>query len=292
MAAKLPTNAFVPVSRDNHFFALFLTLALHAGVWLLVSDHPFKYVSPPEPPQKSEKIVFLELIPPLRQPLPEPPSAPITAPPPNKALAAPAPPPSPSPDRHRASLAAPPPPTAEEWSFAAQYTNKNSKGYRYSWGQQVRSMMGTAVEGPDQGVVRFRIEIAPDGSLTQLQTLWSTSAKAEQLARQAIQKMPPLPPTPTGKPLIFDKTISFSPFANDGPPLYRDDCLPDPPVFRNPFAWDGASPQVVAAPTPTAKLDSQTLADCLRQLPKDSVEAESASDQRLMDQWGSSKTGR
>jgi TonB family protein len=189
-------------------------------------------------------------------------------------------------------MAAPPPPTAEEWAFAANYTNKNSKGYRYSWGQQVRSMMGTAVEGPEQGVVRFRIEIAPDGRLTQLLTLWTTSAKAEQLARQAIQNMPPLPPTPTGQPLIFDRTISFSPFANDGPPLYRDDCKPEPPVFRNPFAWDGKSPQVVAAPTPTAQLDPQALADCLRQLPQDSVEAESASDQRLMDQWGSSKTGR
>ena len=153
-------------------------------------------------------------------------------------------------------------------------------------------MMGTAVEGPHQGVVRFRIEIAPDGRLTQLQTLWTTSAKAEQLARQAIENMPPLPPTPTGKPLIFDKTISFSPFANDGPPIYRDDCLPDPPVFRNPFAWDGISPQVVASPTPTAPMDPQALADCLRQLPQDSVEAETARDQRLMDQWGSSKTGR
>jgi TonB family protein len=191
-----------------------------------------------------------------------------------------------------ARSAAPPPPTAEEWAFAAQYTNKNSKGYRYSWGQQVRSMMGTAVEGPDQGVVRFRIEIAPDGSLTQLQTLWTTSAKAEKLARQAIENMSPLPPTPTGKPLIFDKTISFSPFANDGPPIYRDDCLPELPVFRNPFAWEGKSPQVVAAPTPAAPLDPQALADCLRQLPKDSVEAETARDQRLMDQWGSSKTGR
>ena len=72
--------------------------------------------------------------------------------------------------------------------------------------------------------------------------------------------MPPLPPTPTGKPLIFDKTISFSPFANDGPPLYRDDCLPEPPVFRNPFAWDGKLPQVVASPTPTAPMDPQALA--------------------------------
>ena len=286
------------MSRDKNFIALLLTLALHAGVLLLASGYPFQHVSPPQAPQAVEKIVFLELIPPPRQPLPEPPSAPpttpitapTTPPPPDTALAAPAPPLSP--DRPRASMAAPPPPTAEEWSFAANYTNKNSKGYRYSWGQQVRSMMGTAVEGPDQGVVRFRIEIAPDGRLTQLHTLWTTSAKAEQLARQAIQSMPPLPPTPTGKPLIFDKTISFSPFANDGPPLYRDDCLPEPPVFRNPFAWDGKSPQVVAAQTPTAPLDPQALADCLRQLPKDSIEAESARDQRLMDQWGSSQTGR
>jgi hypothetical protein len=281
---------------SHRLFAIVFSLALHAGVWLLASGYQFKYVSPAETPKTAEKIVFLELIPPPRQPLPDP--APtttptttaITAPPPDTALAAPAPPPSP--DSPLASQAAPPPPTAEEWAFAANYTNKNSKGYRYSWGQQVRSMMGTAVEGPDQGLVRFRIEIAPDGRLTQLQTLWTTSPVAEQLARQAIQNMPPLPPTPTGKPLIFDKTISFSPFANDGPPLYRDDCLPEPPVFRNPFAWDGVSPQVVAAPTPTAPLDPQALADCLRQLPQDSVEAESASDQRLMDQWGSSKTGR
>jgi hypothetical protein len=282
------------MSRDKNFTALLLTLALHAGVWLLVSEVRFKHVSPHVAPQPVEKIVFLELIPPPPQPLPEPPSAPTTTPiaasPPDTALATTAPPPSP--DRPRASMTAPPPPTAEEWAFAANYTNKNSKGYRYSWGQQVRSMMGTAVEGPDQGLVRFRIEIAPDGRLTQLHTLWTTSAKAEQLARQAIQNMPPLPPTPTGKPLIFDKTISFSPFAKDGPPLYRDDCKPEPPVFRNPFAWDGTSPQVVAAPTPTAPLDPQALADCLRQLPKDSVEAESARDQRLMDQWGSSKTGR
>ena len=284
------------MSRDKDFTALLLTLALHAAVWLLASGYQFKYVSPVEASKPVEKIIFLELIPPPRQPLPEPPSAPpttpITVPPPNTALAAPAPAPAPSPDRPLASMAAPPPPTAEEWAFAANYTNKNSKGYRYSWGQQVRSMMGTAVEGPDQGVVRFRIEIAPDGSLTQLQTLWTTSAKAEQLARQAIENMPPLPPTPTGKPLIFDKTISFSPFATDGPPIYRDDCKPEPPVFRNPFAWDGKSPQVVTAPTPTAPLDPQALADCLRQLPQDSVEAETARDQRLMDQWGSSKTGR
>lgn len=291
MAARLPTHASVPVFRDKQFFALLLTLALHAGVWLLASGYRFQHVSPAQAPEPVEKIVYLQLIPPQRQPLTEPPSAPPT-PKPTTDMPVVRPAPLPSAQSPRASMAAPPPPTAEEWAFAAQYTNKNSKGYRYSWGQQVRSMMGTAVEGPDQGVVRFRIEIAPDGRLTQLQTLWTTSAKAEQLARQAIQNMPPLPPTPTGKRLIFDRTISFSPFANAGPPIYRDDCLPDPPVFRNPFAWDGLSPQVVATPTQSAPLDPQALADCLHQLPKDSIEAESASDQRLMDQWGSRKTGR
>jgi hypothetical protein len=190
------------------------------------------------------------------------------------------------------TMAAPSAPTAEEWAFAAQYTLKNSKGYRHSWGQQVRSMMGTAVEGPDQGEVRFRIEIAPNGNVARLDTLWRTSAHAEMLARQAIQTMPALPPTPTGKPLVFEKTISFSPFASDGQPTYKDDCLPDTPAFQNPFAWNGKSEQVRAAPLPAQpKLDEQAMEECLRQLPKDSIEAEMARDQRVMDQWGSSKSG-
>ncbi|WP_296494642.1 energy transducer TonB, partial [Rhodoferax sp.] len=176
--------------------------------------------------------------------------------------------------------------------FAAKYTLKNSKGYRHTWSQQVRSMMGTAVEGPDQGLVRLRVEIAPDGTLAKLETLWTTSTVAEQLARKAIENMPPSPPTPTGKPLIFEKTISFSPFASDGPPIYKDDCLPDLPAFRNPFAWDGKSPQVQVESKPVEKLDPQALEECLKQLPQDTIEAESAHDQRLLDQWGSSKTGR
>lgn len=196
-------------------------------------------------------------------------------------------------EKPTANMAAPTAPTADEWKFASNYTNKNSKGYRHSWGQQVRSMMGTAIEGPDQGEVRFRIEIAPNGSLAKLDTLWSTSAHSERLARKAIENMPPLPPTPTGKPLIFEKTISFSPFASDGTPTYIDDCLPDTPVFKNPFAWDGKSEQVKAQTTPTQpKLDAQAMEECMRQLPKDSIEAEAARDQRLMDQWGSSKSGR
>jgi hypothetical protein len=153
-------------------------------------------------------------------------------------------------------------------------------------------MMGTAVEGPDQDMVRFRIEIAPDGSLTRFDTLWSTSVVAERLARQAIGSMPQWPPTPTGKPLIFEKTISVSPFASGDPPLYKDDCLPDPPVFSNPFAWDGRSDRVQVQSKPIDKPDPQALEDCLKQLPQDSIEAESARDRRLLDQWDFDRLGR
>ena len=95
-------------------------------------------------------------------------------------------------------MEAPSPPTTEEWAFASKYKLKNSKGYRHSFGQQARSMMGTATEGSDQGKVRFKVEIAPNGSAVQVDTLWKTSDEAEQLARKAIQSMPALPPSPTG----------------------------------------------------------------------------------------------
>ncbi len=277
--------------RKLSFIAFVLSLALHAAVLAWAIGWVFKTSDALPPPKALSKVVYLNL--------PKPADLPQREPIQSKPISAPTQQPAPvlrqvttPPNTPRATMAAPPPPTAEEWAFAAGYTNKNSKGYRYSWGQQVRSMMGTAVEGPDQGFVRFRIEIAPNGTLVQLQTLWTTSPVAEQLARQAIQAMPPLPPTPTGKPLVFEKTISFSPFASDGPPIYKDDCLPDPPVFRNPFAWDGQSPQVAPAPVQAAPLDPQALADCLRQLPKDSIEAESAHDRRLMEQWGSGQLKR
>ncbi|MEY4757351.1 MAG: hypothetical protein RJA34_2249 [Pseudomonadota bacterium] len=286
--------------RDNYLFAVFFSFALHAAVFALVSNTLFDFQAKPAKDTK-EQIIFAQVLPPPVQPVPPQAKA-------FEATKATVPPPASAPtntistaaasletaiaEKQEASMAAPPAPTAEEWSFAAKYTQKNSKGYRYSWGQQVRSMMGTAVEGPDQGVVRFRIEIAPDGTLSRLDTLWTTSAVAEQLARKAIEAMPPLPPTPTGKPLIFDKTISFTPYANDGPPSYKDDCLPDPPAFRNRFVWDGKSPQVHADPEPQEKLDPQAMEECLRQLPRDSIEAEMARDQRIMDQWGSRKQGR
>jgi TonB family protein len=275
-------------TRNPNFSAALLSLALHASLFALANNYQFgarhKAVEKP-----IEHIILLKSSPPPQAIDSKPQKTPelieqSSEPAPTKAAA---------PDKVPATMAAPAAPSAEEWAFAAKYTNKNSKGYRHSWGQQVRSMMGTAVEGPDQGEVRFRIEIAPNGTLARLDTLWSTSAYAEKLARQAIENMPPLPPTPTGKPLIFEKTISFSPFASDGPPTYKDDCLPDTPAFKNAFAWDGKSEQVrTQPPAPPPKLDAQAMEECLRQLPKDTMEAEMARDQRVMDQWGSSKTGR
>ena len=188
---------------------------------------------------------------------------------------------------------APAAPTAEDWAFAAGYTLKNSKGYRHNWGRQVRSMMGTAVEGPDQGMMRFRIEIAPNGTLAKLETLWSTSPVAEQKARHAMAHMPPLPPTPTGKPLVFEKTIIFSPYAHDDTPLYRHDCDPEVPAFRNPFVWDGQKDKWRDDdPPPVKVLTGQELEDCRKQLPPETVQSEAARDQRVMDRWGSSRTGQ
>lgn len=280
---------------------LLVSLALHALVFVGAFTHLGVTPDKADLPAREQIVTLLTIRP------PEPESSAIERELPTRSVEASALPAAPRPvqevssvvvpaaPREPASMAAPPAPTAAEWAFASTYKLKNSKGYRYTWGQQVRSMMGTAVEGPDQGMVRFRVEIAPDGSLTRLETLWSTSPVAERLAREAVGNMPRWPSTPTGKPLVFEKTISFSPFATDGPPLYKDDCLPDPPVFRNPFAWSGASAPVQAQPAPAPdEPDPQTLADCLKQLPRDSIEAETARDRRLMEQWGwsSSQPGR
>lgn len=281
--------------------ALILSVALHALVFAFAATYAHKVADRPTP-KVEEQIVMMQLVPQAEKQMTEPAkpqvapkqikaskplksnpaaiSSPAVQATQDKLLTAPVS------EQQPASMAAPPAPSAEEWAFAAKYTNKNSKGYRYNWGQQVRSMMGTAVEGADQGVVRFRLEIAPDGTLTKLETLWTTSAVAEKLARKAIQNMPPLPPTPTGKPLIFDKTISFTPYASGGPPMYKNDCLPDPPAFQNPYAWDGKSPQVALEAQRIEPLDPQALADCLKQLPQDSVEAEEANAKGKMDRWG------
>jgi TonB family protein len=277
---------------------LAITLALHALVFALAFTQLGATRDKTDPRTREKQITVLYLRPPEPEksvPDPEHPAAVTEAsakPLPNIPLREVEPAVAPVAPRQLASMIAPAAPTAEEWAFASTYKLKNSKGYRSTWGQQVRSMMGTAVEGPDQGMVRFRIEIAPDGSLTRLETLWSTSDVAEKLARQAIGSMRQWPPTPTGQPLIFEKTISFSPFASDDPPVYKDDCLPDPPVFGNPFAWDGQSARLQEQAKPIKKPDPQALEDCLKQLPKDSIEAESARDRRLLEQWEFNSLGR
>jgi hypothetical protein len=190
-------------------------------------------------------------------------------------------PPNAIPEKLPASMPAPPAPTAEEWQLASNYTPRNSKRYRHTWGQQVRSMMGTAVEGADQGIVRFRIEIAPDGKIARVEELWSTSAAVSTRARKAIQNLPPLPPTPTGKPLVFEQTISFLPYETGWPPSYKLDCLPEPQPFNNPFAWNGASQPSVARqahrpPPPEG---------CPPDSTEDTIEEEENAFKRQMDQW-------
>lgn len=194
----------------------------------------------------------------------------------------------PSPEKQLASISAPPAPTAEEWNQASTYTLKNSKRYRYNWGQLVRSKMGTAVEGLQQGLARFRIEIAPDGKLAKAEVLWSTSEFVENLALQAIRSMPPLPPTPTGKPLVFEKTIAFVPFETGWPPIYKYDCLPDPPSFHNAFAWNGSSPQR------TSQAHRENASPSRSDAPQtecpdaglDSIEAEEKDMERQFKEWG------
>jgi len=283
--------------KGNHTrIAMVLSVAMHAVMFALANNHQF---NKPVAPKADEKIVYLEVVSPRSERQLPGPVIPPTAKAPNAvsaiqalkdelmATAATA-------ERQATSVAVPSTPTAQEWAFAAKYTNKNSKGYRYHWGQQVRSMMGTAVAGKDQGVVRFRLEIAPDGTLAKLETLWTTSAVAEQLARKAISDLPPLPPTPTGKPLVFERTISFTSYESGGPPVYKNDCLPDAPIFRNPFVWSGASPQVRVEDKPIENLDPQAYEECKKQLPQDSIEADVANNKAKMDRWGwsSSKLGQ
>ena len=302
VAARAFGAAAMPWVGARPAIGLAVSLALHALVIALVTGQLSG--GPVQRTAGRQAITYLKLLPPadpgpaMAGPGPQPPAlVPVPAPPPVPALTVPAPanPALPDAPRPPATQAAPPAPTADEWAFAGRYALKNSKAYRHTWGRQVRSLMGTAVEGPDQGLVRFRVEIAPDGALARLETLWATSAVAERLARQAIAQMPRWPTTPTGRPLVFERTISFSPFATDDPPLYRYDCLPDPPVYRNPFAWDGRSDRAPPPPAAAAEPpDPQALADCLAQLPPDSIDAETARDRRLMERWGwsASQPGR
>lgn len=259
------------LSRPLRLWALCVALALHAVlvVWL---TQPRWFSESPTVVDRSVQVTLLALNPPRSTVMHAPPLQADAG----SEQAKPAP----------AVGEAPPAPSAADWAFAAQYTLKNSKGYRHNWGRQVRSMMGTAVEGPDQGMVRFRIEIAPNGTLARLETVWSTSPVAEQKAREAIANMPLLPPTPTGKPLVFEKTIVFSPFASDDTPLYRHDCDPEVPAFRNPFAWNGQGEPSRDDLSPPRPITAQEIEDCRKQLPPDTIDAESARDRRVMERWG------
>ncbi len=263
---------------------------LHAGAIALLIGGFTGRLRPADPPK--DEVITLVVVPP--PPAEAPPPSPVraAAPPPPAAPPVATPPPAPQPPTGGAYMDAPPAPTAEEWALASTYKLKNSKRYRHNWGQQLRSLMGTAHEGPEQGAVRFRIEIAPNGALARLDTLWSTSEAVERRARQAVTQMPPLPPTPTGQPLVFEKTIVFDAWTAEAPPLYKNDCEPDPPRHGNRFVWDGRSPQVVAEQAVAQKLNPEAYAECLKQLPQDSIEAEAASDERQQKQWASPTLGR
>lgn len=272
----------MPTVRFRLLLTLALSLGVHAGLLALGS------VQAPLPPAEPEVMRVTLTLPPEQAVKPVRPATPPPRAEERKPVRVPDAPPPPAPADQTATMAAPPAPTAEEWQIASTYTLKNSKRYRYNWGQQVRSMMGTAVAGERQGLVRFRIEIAPDGTLASADVLWSTSDVAENLALQAIRSMPPLPPTPTGKPLIFEKTIAFLPFETGWPPIYKNDCLPDPPLFQNPFAWNGSSPQrsQQAGPYATSSRSATAQTECPDAGP-DSIKAEEKDMERQFKEWGS-----
>lgn len=274
----------MPDVRMRFLLAVALSLGVHAGLVTL-----WAVEAPPSQPTDSEPLQATLMIAPV--PEPEPVSRTIEAEPaPIEEADAATSIPSAS-EKPLASMAAPPPPSAEEWAQAATYRLKNSKRYRYNWAQQVRSMMGTAVEGVEAGLVRLRVEIAPDGRLASVEVLWSTSAVAEKRALEAIRSLPPLPPTPTGEPLRFDKTIAFVPFEIGWPPIYKYDCLPDPTSFSNPFAWNGSSPRRAPQAGEANAAESRRSApptECLPgDLPEDSLEAEEKDMERQFKEWRS-----
>lgn len=265
-----------PRFRIGFLAAVLLSLAFHAS--LLPS-----WWGKPKPPLPEELIqVRIEAKPdvvvkparpkPRKKAFPQP----AKPPPPSET------PPTPVQEKTPLSMPAPPAPTTEEWKIASTYTPRNSKRYRYNWGQQVRSMMGTAIEGPGQGMVRFRVEIAPDGRIAKVEELWSTSELASKLAWKAIQNLPPLPPTPTGKPLIFEQTISFLPYETGWPPSYRLDCLPEPAAFKNPFVWDGVTPQTAAQVPPHRPPPPD---GCPPDSTAETIEEEERELERQVDQW-------
>jgi hypothetical protein len=157
----------MPVSGRLNTVAVAFSVALHAGVFMLTSSIQFATLSKPKLPP-IEQIVLLQILPsppkafPLQAQASSVKSKPLTTQSQSLTLSVDTPVIFPKSTKQAVSMAAPPPPTAEEWAFAGSYTNKNSKGYRYNWGQQVRSMMGTVVEGPQYlkivGKVLYRLK--------------------------------------------------------------------------------------------------------------------------------------
>ena len=71
------------------------------------------------------------------------------------------------------------------------------------------------------------------------------SHHAQQQRANAIAQI-----TPDQKKLVFEKTISFLPYETGWPPSYKYDCLPDPPQFKNRFAWNGSGSPLATPPMP------------------------------------------
>lgn len=277
----------MPTVHIRLLLALALSLGVHAGLMRWAARMP-----PPLPPTPESVRINLTLAPvpkvkPARSAPPAPPGVKG-----KKHIRTPVFTSPRLPGKMPVTMVAPAAPTAQEWQLASTYTLKNSKRYRYNWGQQVRSMMGTAVEGVRQGMVRIHVEIAPNGKFARVDVLWSTSEYVEKRVLQVIHAMPPLPATPTGKPLIFEKTIAFVPFETGWPPIYKNDCLPDPATFQNPFAWNGTSQQHAPQANPGSTIASSRNATTQPECPDagpDSIDAEEKDMERQFRKWGAAR---
>ena len=60
-------------------------------------------------------------------------------------------------------------------------------------------------------------------------------------------------------------------------------------LLEAPFAWDGKSPQEIKQNRPIEKLSPEALAECLKQLPQDSIDGITAEAQRQLNIWSSGK---
>ena len=126
--------------KGNRFFAILASVMLHVAVLSLLANRQIIFNVKPDTPKLKEEVIFLEVVPQhpqkslsqdtdqVRATNSASPVAPVIQ------VALDNAPTHPVTDREPASLAAPPAPTAQEWAFAAKYTLKNSKGYRYTWG--------------------------------------------------------------------------------------------------------------------------------------------------------------